>query len=151
MSNCKVLYQIKTLEKLVLREIIKENTAFGQDTCIRPTPTQMQIIEYILEHLDEDIYQKDLESVLKLRRATVSGVLITMEKNRLIERVIDSKDTRSKKIILNQKTREIFSRNLAKMKEIEQNMLSGISEEDLRVFLSVIDKMKENVEKNSTI
>lgn len=72
------------------------------------TPTQMQIIEYILEHDGSCVYQKDLENVLKLRRATVSGVLQTMEKNDFIERVIDKNDTRVKKIILNKKTSKIF-------------------------------------------
>ena len=65
-----------------------------------PTPTQMQIIEYILNHTSEDIYQRDLEDILNLRRATVSGVLHTMEKNNLIRRVTDNEDTRSKKILV---------------------------------------------------
>lgn len=152
MSKYKVLYQIKALEKLIFRELFKDNNEFESETEIKaPTPTQMQIIEYILEHLDEDVYQRDLENVLKLRRATVSGVLITMEKNKLINRVIDSKDTRSKKIILNSKAKEIFSKNAKKMREFENTIIDGVSEEELEVFFKVINNMKENIEKNSTI
>ena len=152
MEKCEVLYQIKTLEKLIFRELLKENAMFENGGEFKPpTPTQMQIIEYILEHFDEDVYQRDLENILKLRRATVSGVLMTMEKNKLIERVIDHKDTRSKKIILNTKAKEIFLKNVKKMKEIENTITNGVSEEELDVFFKVISKMKQNIEKNGTI
>ena len=38
------------------------------------------IIEYILDTDNKEVNQNELENVLKLRRATVSGVLQTMEK-----------------------------------------------------------------------
>ena len=44
-----------------------------------PSPTQMRIIDYIIQNEDKPIYQKDLESIFNLRRATISEVLITME------------------------------------------------------------------------
>ena len=110
------------------------------------TPTQMQIIEYILEHDGSCVYQKDLENVLKLRRATVSGVLQTMEKNGFIERVIDKNDTRVKKIILNKKTSKIFYERLEKIKTMENNIKKGISQEELETFFRVILKMQHNIQ-----
>ncbi|MCI9063330.1 MAG: MarR family transcriptional regulator [Clostridia bacterium] len=147
MRENKVLYQIRTLEKMIIRNFICENK-LGEE-CLtklpKPTPTQMQIIEYILEHKNEDIYQKDLEEILNLRRATVSGVLHTMEKNGLIERVTDTSDTRTKKIILNQKTKDIFKRNEKRMEEIEGIITKDISKEDLETFSKVVNLMKENM------
>ena len=110
-----------------------------------PTPTQMQIIEYILNHTSEDIYQRDLEDILNLRRATVSGVLHTMEKNNLIRRVTDNEDTRSKKILLNNKAKEIFLQNQKKMDKTEQTITQNIPKEDLEVFSRVIQMMKNNM------
>ena len=138
MKEYKVLYQIKSLEKLVLRKIICEiDDKF-------PTPTQMQIIEYIVENKD-DTYQKDLEKVLNLRRATVSGVLHTMEKNSLIKRVSDSKDARVKKIVLNEETNNLFLRNKLRMQELEKNIIKNIDKNDLDIFIKVIEKMKDNL------
>ena len=95
MKEKNLLYQIRTLEKLVFREFIcSENANFPI-----LTPTQMQIVEYMLKHNEENVYQKDLETILNLRRATVSGVLQTMEKNGYIERVVDTEDSRIKKIL----------------------------------------------------
>lgn len=111
MSDNKILYQIKTLEKMILRTFWNDKELEDEILIkkeFKPTPTQMQIIEYILEHINEVVYQKDLEEVLNLRRATVSGVLQTMEKNELIERTTNTEDTRVKKIILHEKAKEYF-------------------------------------------
>lgn len=147
MKENKVLFQIKSLDKMIARNLFKDNdfTECEINIC-KPTATQMQIIDYILEHIDEDIYQKDLEDVLNLRRATVSGVLQTMEKNNLITRTTCTEDTRVKKIVLNEKAKEIFSRNLLKIKELEKIIAKDITEEELCIFFKVINKMKENIE-----
>ena len=109
----------------------------------------MQIIAYILKHKNEDIYQRDLENVLKLRRATVSGVLKTMEKNGFIIRITDKEDTRIKKIILNKNAEEIFEKSEKKLDELEKIVIKDISKTDLKIFSNVIDKMKENIENMS--
>lgn len=109
----------------------------------------MQIINYILEHMEENIYQRDLENILNLRRATVSGVLQTMEKNKLIKRVTDDNDTRAKKIILCESAKEIFLKSEKKFVELEEAIVEEISNEELEVFLDVIKKMKENMKKQN--
>ena len=86
--NKNILYQIKTLEKLVIRSLLEEKEIH----CL-PTPTQIQIIEYI-QNQKEDVYQKDLEKNLNLRRATVSGVLKTMEKKGWVARNRSKEDER---------------------------------------------------------
>lgn len=142
MKENSILSQIKSLEKLIVRNI----TGIGfQNIEAIPTPTQMQIIKYILENNDKEVYQRDLEKVLNLRRATVSGVLQTMEKNNLIKRVTDTNDTRTKRVILNEKTKNIFFTYRKKVSELELKITSGISKDELKIFSSVIDKMKENV------
>ena len=77
----------------------------------------------------------------------MSGVLQTMEKNHLITRVTDIEDTRAKKIILNEETKNIFLRHLKQFEEIEKVIVDGIPEEELEIFFEVIQKMKNNVEK----
>ena len=137
-----VLFKIKELDKKIVRTILKENS----DINIPPlTSTQIQILKYMIEHQNEDVYQKDLENVLNLRRATVSGVLQTMEKNNLIKREIYENDIRVKKIILNEKTKNIFQKNKQKIDEIEKNITKNISKKDLNDFIKVIDKLITNL------
>jgi len=82
---------------------------------------------------------------LNLRRATVSGVLQTMEKNGLIERITDSSDARVKRIILNSKAKNLFQEMEKEMVDIEEIVIRGIPKEELEVFSTVLDKMKNNI------
>mgnify|MGYP004699060095 FL=1 len=139
MESGKILYQVKSLEKMIVRVLLKEHDVMP------PTQTQMQIMGYIISNPKKEIYQKDLENILNLRRATVSGVLQTMEKSNLIERVMDDTDTRTKKIKLSKKANDIFLKHKDEMEKLEENITSNISKEDLETFNSVINTMKKNL------
>lgn len=149
MENKNILYQIKSLEKMIIRNlIIEERIDEGElEHLQRSTPTQMQIIEYILKHeKDGAVHQKDLEHILNLRRATVSGVLQTMERNQLIKRVTNSEDTRTKKIILNEKAKEMFCKHKKQIDELENVVIKGISKQELEIFSRVLEIMKQNIQ-----
>ena len=139
----RILYQIKSLNKSVVRTLLS-NIECSINFDRIPTPTQMQILEYIIKN-NKEVYQKDLETILNLRRATISGVLQTMEKNNLIERISHEEDARTKKIILTEKARIMFEKSEEKILELEKVIAKDITKKDLETFLKVINKMKENL------
>ena len=147
MKEDNVLFQIKSLERLLAKKFLWSRDINEKIEQTMPTPIQIKIIEYILEHEGEEIYQKDLEKIFNIRRATVSGVLQTMEKNDLIQRITDVTDTRTKKIILNEKAKQILQKCKIKMDELSKNITEGISEEELENFIKIIQKMKQNLER----
>lgn len=138
-----ILYEIKDLDMKILRLLISNKDEEKLSTINR---SQMRIIAYIFNK-NTDVYQKDLERDLNLRRATLSGILNTMEKNNLLYRVPSDIDSRSKKIVLNEKTKEIFSKNREKMLEVENILIRGIDSDELKSFLETINKMKDNIRK----
>lgn len=138
----KILFKVKELDKQIVRMIIKENSDINIPQL---TSTQIQILKYMIEHQKEDVFQKDLEKILNLRRATVSGVLQTMEKNNLIKREIYENDIRVKKIILNEQTKKIFIKNKQKLDDIEENIIKSIPKKDLDNFMKTIDKLIINL------
>ena len=107
----------------------------------------MRIIDYIIEHHDEEVLQKKLESALGISRATVSDVLSTMEKYGFIKRIQSDIDTRTNKIIIQDKAINTIKSTKDKMDKIGVKMTEDISEEDLIVFNKVINKMIDNLEK----
>ena len=147
MKEDNVLFQIKSLERLLAKKFLWSRDIDEKIEQTMPTPIQIKIIEYILEHEGEEVYQKDLEKIFDIRRATVSGVLQTMEKNDLIQRITDVTDTRTKKIILNEKAKQILQKCKIKMDELSKNITEGISEEELENFIKIIQKMKQNLER----
>lgn len=138
----KLLYNINLLNKLICREFIRNNKELFSN---EPSPSQMIIMDYILNHQSEDIYQKDLENILNLRRATVSGVLQTMEKHGLIKRVICEKDVRCKKVILNDEARELFEAKKDEFYKLEKVVKKGLSDEEIKVFCHIIESMQNNI------
>ena len=148
MEEERIIFQLKNLEKRIFRYFLQDQELTekvkGMPT---PTPTQLQIIGYLIKHRDEEVYQKELEKLFNLKRATVSGVLQTMEKNGLINRVVDHKDTRTKKILLNEKTRELFFIGKQRLDELEKVLFEGFSKEDLCVLQEALKQMQKNMEK----
>mgnify|MGYP004493399807 FL=1 len=138
----KLLYNLNLLNKLIAREFICNNKDLF---CGEPSATQMIIMDYILNHQDEDIYQKDLEEVLHLRRATVSGVLQTMEKHELVERVLCDNDIRCKKIILKEKAKKMFDVKKIEFFKLEKVIKKGLSDEEIEIFCHIIESMQNNI------
>ena len=143
MKDNKLLYQIKELEKYIVLFLTKDR--YDCQNIKTPTPTQIMIVNYIISHDKNNVYQRDLEKELNLTRATLSGVLKTMERNKIITRVIDINDARSKKIILNSKYEEIFKNSQKKLTETEKILTKNIDSKELVVFNNVLNKMKENI------
>lgn len=137
----KILFKLKDLDKMIVRSLLDQ-----EKLELLPSPTQMQIIEYIINS-DEEVLQCDLEKAIKLRRATISGVLKTMEKKNLITRVISSKDARVKKIILSDKTKKMYLESKTKLEALEELITSNISDNEINIFLEVMNKMQENLMK----
>lgn len=145
MEEKAVIHEIKKFDMLIYKKLSCKNFLDNKEDVKMPTVAQMQILEYILEHENENIYQKDLENIFKVSRATLSGVLQTMEKYQLIDRVIDTNDTRTKKIILNKKAKEIFKEKKKKFANVENIILKDIKKEELESFFKVLEKMKSNL------
>lgn len=104
--------------------------------------TQMYIMFYLFTNLGREVNQKELEMFTNLRRATVSGVLDTMEKNGLIVRLPDGNDGRKKIIKLTNKCDDGV---ILAMREFDAILTKDISKDKLNVFFDVIDMMKENL------
>lgn len=129
-----MLYKINSLNIVIGRKMLVDK--FG--------PSQMLIMDYILNHKD-GVYQKDLENILNLRRATVSGVLKTMEKHNLIERVVCVDDVRCKKIVLKSDAVDCFEKKRLEFLKLEEVVKKGLSEEEIKLFNHIIDNMRDNL------
>ena len=148
MEKDSVLMQCKSLLKLTERYLAKTTDESTLKKLMpNPTLSQIRIIGYIIHNEKSDVYQKDLEKVLNLRRATVSGILHTMEKNGLITRAAAIDDARSKKIILSPVAKEIFLANAKQISTLEQILINNIKSKDLKIFFKVIEQMQENIKK----
>ncbi|MBC8631515.1 MAG: MarR family winged helix-turn-helix transcriptional regulator [Paeniclostridium sp.] len=111
------------------------------------TVSQAYVIDFISnEGKDKEIFQKDLEREFDLKRSSISLMLNNMEKSDLIERVPVTEDARLKKIILTQKSIKIYEKISTAIDSIENKLSENITPEEIKVFQSVLDKIRNNLE-----
>ena len=104
------------------------------------------VIGFLNENRHRDIYQKDIEEQLCVRRSSVSSLLNQMETMGLIERRSVDGDGRLKKVVLTQKAIEINDSIIKEFQRLEVRLKDGMSDEEIKTLFKLLDKVKTNVE-----
>ncbi len=141
-KNKAIGFEVRTLSNLIKRKI--EHMTAEEETDI--TSMQSWIIAYLFNNQDRNLYQKDIEEHFTIRRSTGTNLLQLMEKKGLIIRQSVSSDARLKQLVLTDKSTAIHERMCLRLDRFEENLATGIADEDLEVFLRVLEKMKLNIE-----
>ncbi len=140
-------YSIKMLNNVLKRRIANIKVITDTD---RLTGMHSWIIGYIYNQSNtEGVLQRDLEEKFTIRRSTATGILKLMEKNDLIKREAVDYDARLKKITLTPKAIAIHEEIMSEFMKVEEELTQGITEEELEVFVAVLNKMKNNLEEKS--
>jgi len=107
-----------------------------------------RIIRFLADNAGRDVYQKHLEEEFGITRSTASKVLRLMEQKGLITRQSVKKDARLKKIVLTDKAWEIYSLMRHDKEKMEQQLVRGFTEEEIKTLYGYIQRMKDNISKN---
>lgn len=109
------------------------------------TVSQAYVIDFICDRCkDKNIFQKDLEKEFDLKRSSISLMLNNMEKNDLIKRIAVSDDARLKKIVLTEKSIELYQSISIAIDSVENKIAENITSEELEVFNKVLNKIRNN-------
>lgn len=112
-------------------------------TCI-----QGLVLHYIIvESEHRDIFPKDLEEFLEIKGSSVTSLINNLERGGYLRRESLASDGRYKKLVLTEKTREMQEDILKRVYDYMRNIFSGIPEEDLIIFESVILRMAKNADR----
>jgi len=103
------------------------------------------VIDYLMQHSDSQIMQRDLEQAFSIRKSTVSRAIKLMEKNGMIKREPVAYDARLKRICFTEEAVKAQKAIEEAAKKVEQEATKGISQQELDVFFKVLMKVKENL------
>jgi DNA-binding MarR family transcriptional regulator len=103
-----------------------------------------RIIKYLCEKEDQDVFQRDIESLLDIRRSTATTILKCMEKNGLITRTSVSSDARLKKLCLTDKARGLHEQIADEFESVEALARCGLGQQELDCFFDVLEKIRHN-------
>lgn len=106
--------------------------------------SQGRTLHFLLAQTD-DVFQKDIEEEYSIRPSTATELLKQMEKNGLIVREPVSYDNRLKKIVLTDKALIYKKQVVDDLTELEETLTRGISEEKMKIFFEVMEKMMDNL------
>jgi len=132
--------KINILSRRIHRRIDKEASQYGI------TAVQARILGFIYcKSNKKDIFQRDIEEELDIRRSSVTSVLQLMEKNGHIKRVSVSEDARLKKIILTEKGLEIQKKVYDCILNMEKSLRDELSHSETDILVNLIDRLSEKI------
>ncbi len=135
-------FEVKTLTNLIRQQI--NQSPLGQEM-EELTGIQGWIIGFLYENQTGDLYQRDIEARFKIRRSTVTGVLQRMERSGLIRRESVAQDARLKKLVLTEKAVRLHKRVIQELQAIELRLRTGLTDEELDLFFTLMERMKQNM------
>lgn len=137
-------FRIRTLSVAIKRAVEASKSRSDEGGC---TGTHGWVIGYLYENRNRNVYQRDIEKQFSVRRPTMTAILQLMEKNGLVERMQDETDARLKKIVLTPLALEIHERHERGIEIFETALREGISDEEMKIFFSVAEKIAKNVDR----
>ena len=132
--------KIIILSAKIRRKLDNETSKYGI------TGVQGRILGFISYNSEKrDIFQKDIEEELDIRRSSVTSVLQLMEKKGILERVSVSKDARLKKLVLTEKGKEIQRNVHDHILELDKSLRDELSDEEFDYLVSLIDRLSNKI------
>ena len=135
------------LELIGLNNTLRRMAGEPQSACgERMTSMQIMILGYLDDHRDDDVFQKDLEKIFRIRRSTATGILKVMEREGYLTRRPVPQDARLKKLMLTAHGQSFCNEAKRRSDEIEAVMLRGMTEDEVGTLFSLLGRLRDNLE-----
>lgn len=110
------------------------------------TATQALVLEFIMQKgQNGEVYQKDIEVFLSVRGSSVTSLINNLERNGYIRRQSVKSDGRYRHLAPTEKALSIKEEISGRIDRYMESLFVGISEEELKTFEKVLDRMEQNV------
>ena len=95
----------------------------------------------------EGLYQKELAETLEIENATMVRLLDGLERQSFIERQTVEGDRRAKRVVMTEEGK-VLAEQVEKLADaVREDLLEGVSDEELSIALNVLLKMSESMNK----
>ncbi|MCY8913922.1 MarR family winged helix-turn-helix transcriptional regulator [Bacillus atrophaeus] len=112
------------------------------------TPEQWTVLKRVGE--SRGISQKELSARADKDQATLTKILDLLEKKNFIRREANPRDRRSFLVVLTEAGEELKQSLTDKVEILFAGLLENTSDEDLAVFLGILDRINGNIANNTT-
>jgi len=143
-EHLKIGVEIHKLDNTLHRAITYAAKKAGMDEV---TLMHGWIIRYLVENEEQDVFQKDIEQKFSVGRSTVTTIIQLMEKKGYVVRESVSYDARLKKVSLTLKGKETHDKMECLAKHLDKQLIDDITDDEMIVFLKVMNKIIKNAGK----
>ena len=109
------------------------------------TRSQWWVLTNLSRHEGDALTQVELARLLDVGKVTVGGLIDRLEENGLVERTPDPNDRRVRRITVSPKGRKLVDEMQAVALELNNQSMVGVSEQEKKVLVDILSKMKENL------
>ena len=128
-----LVYKINKRMEKMQRQTVQESNL---------TPAQFLILKQLWEHDRKQF--KELAEICHCSRSTITGVVDTMEKNGLINRIPNPKDRRSQLVKLTKKGKDL-EKLTPQMDGLTNNCCKGLDDFDIKMLGGLLKKLYESL------
>ncbi|KRM44057.1 MarR family transcriptional regulator [Lentilactobacillus parafarraginis] len=147
MDNVQLGPLIKAVNTLFERDI--DNQLTNSEDAPGLTGTQAQLLGYLLQQSDQEIYQRDLENVFNLSRPTINGLVKRLREGGFVEVIPSQEDKRFKQVRLSPKTEAKMREHQPEFErafiDLEAKMTRGMSTQDVRTLKTLLKSCLDNL------
>lgn len=134
-------FEIKALSNLLKRRMMNPS----EHSQGMLTEIEGVLIGYLCHSQGREIYQKDLEQAFCIRSSTASRLLKRLEDEGLIQRSLGVRDGRMKRITPTLRAQTLNDEAERRIAATEAVLTRGLSREEIDQFLSIAEKLKRNL------
>lgn len=115
------------------------------------TRAQWWVLANLSRRNCDGISQIELARLLDVGKVTLGGLIDRLEESGFVIRVPDKQDRRSKRIMRSPEGKALCDRMEVFARGVSKEIMSGISDEEHRLFIDVLTKMKHNLIKMDAV
>ena len=108
-------------------------------------PQSMALGYLIHASAQDEIYVKDLEKYMKIRKSTASELVSRLEKNGYVKTEKSQKDGRLKRLIVTEEGHAAHDRILQFLQEIDDRLVEGLSKEEVDILVNLLNRLIQNM------
>ncbi|MGQ0618934.1 MAG: MarR family transcriptional regulator [Panacagrimonas sp.] len=109
------------------------------------TRSQWWVLFNLARHDGEPLNQNELASMIELGSAAVGELIQRLEKGGFVERVVDPKDRRAKRVVIAERGREVLGHMKLVARENNGAIMAGITTQEQMVLNDLLSRMKGNL------
>jgi DNA-binding MarR family transcriptional regulator len=115
------------------------------------TRAQWWVLANLSRRNCDGISQIELARLLDVGKVTLGGLIDRLEESGFVIRVPDKQDRRAKRIMRSPEGKALCDRMEVFAQAVSKEIMSGISDEEHRLFIDVLTKMKRNLIKMDAV